>query len=53
MLWCGFDLALFQVELVTYKVENLLGASSDFSPATLVLDNGLLRSVYAGDKCRG
>ena len=41
MLWCGSDLDLPEVELVTYKVANL------------VLDRELPRSVYAGDKFSG
>ena len=52
---CRSDSTGHEVKLVTYKVEGLLGSSSDFlnSPANLILGIFSLDLVYAGDKPGG
>ena len=56
MVQCRSDLTSHEVELVTYKVEDLLGFQFRIflnSPANLVLGIFSLDPVYAGDKPGG
>ena len=55
MVRCRSDSTGHEVDLVTYKVEDLLGSSSDFlnSPANLILRIFSLDLVYARDKSGG
>ena len=54
-VWSGPDSTGHEVEPVTYKVEDLLGSSSDFlnSPANLILGIFSLDLVNAGGKPGG
>ena len=55
MVRCRSDSTDREVELVIYKVKDLLGSSSDFlnSPANQILGIFSLDLVYAGDKPGG